>query len=402
MTLSRNSSGLPPCWISTSCCSHSRARSPWMPTSVAAFLVLPVRRDAGFGDAVHLGGADLHLDRRAVRPEQRGVQRLVAVHARDRDVVLEAAGHRLEHRVHDAERAVTRVGLVDDEAEAVHVDDLVQRDLLAPHLLVDAVDVLLAPFDRCGNLRVVERFLERRGDAADELLVVAARGLHGRLDHLVALRVQRAEAEVLELALDRVHAETVRDRRVDLERLARDRAALRRRHRAERAHVVGAVRELDHDHADVADHRQQHLAEALGLRLGAAAELDLVELADAVDEFRHVATEARGDLVLGVRRVLHDVVEDRGHHRLRVELEVGEQVGDGDRVRDVRLARTAPLAVMGLEREVVRFLDQFDLVGRQVGLQLRNELVDADGASSVGQQAAQGRRDVHGRARSGG
>ena len=264
--------------------------------------------------------------------------------------------------MHDAEGAVAGVRLVDDQAEPVHVDDLDQRDLLAPHLLVDAVHVLLAPLDRRWNLRQVQRFLERRGDAADELLVVAARGLHRGLDHFVAPRIQRAEAEVFELALDRVHAEAVRDRGVDLERLARDRAAFRRRHRAERAHVVGAVRELDHDHADVADHGEQHLAEALGLRLGAAPELDLVELADAVDELRHVAAEARRDLVLGVGCVLHDVVEDRGHHRLRVELEVGEQVGDGDRVRDVRLARAAPLPVMGVEREVVRFLDQFDLV----------------------------------------
>ncbi len=350
---------------------------------------------------MHVRGADLHFDRRAVRAEQRGVQRLVAVHARDRDVVLEAARHRLEHRVHDAERAVARVGLVDDQAEAVHVDDLVERDLLAPHLLVDAVDVLLAAFDRRGNLRRIERFLERSRDAADELLVIAARRLDRGLDDLVALRIQRAEAEVLELALDRMHAEAVRDRGVDLERLARDRAALGRRHRAERAHVVRAVGELDHDDADVAHHRQQHLAEALGLRLGAAAELDLVELADAVDEFRHVATEALGDLVLGVGRVLHDVVEDRGHHRLRVEPQVGEQVGDRYRVRDVGLAGAAPLAVMGLEREIVGFLHQLDLVGRQVGLQLRDELVDADGASSIGQQAAQGRRDVHGRRRVG-
>ena len=37
-------------------------------------LVQPVRGYAGLGDLVHLGGADLHLDRRAVRPEQRGVQ----------------------------------------------------------------------------------------------------------------------------------------------------------------------------------------------------------------------------------------------------------------------------------------------------------------------------------------
>ena len=99
-----------------------------------------------------------------------------------------------------------------------------------------------------------------------------------------------------------------------------------------------AVGELDHDDADVAHHREQHLAEALGLRLGAAAELDLVELADAVDQLGDLRAEALRDLFLGVRRVLDDVVEDRGDERLRIELQVGEQVGDRDRMRDVGLA----------------------------------------------------------------
>jgi hypothetical protein len=51
-----------------------------------------VRGDARLGDAMHVLGADLHFDGNAVGAEQRGVQRLVAVDARDRDVVLERPG----------------------------------------------------------------------------------------------------------------------------------------------------------------------------------------------------------------------------------------------------------------------------------------------------------------------
>ena len=112
-----------------------------------------------------------------------------------------------------------------------------------------------------------------------------------------------------------------------------------------------AVGELDHDHAHVAHHREQHLAEALGLRLGAALELDLVELGDAVDELGDRRAESLGDLLLGDRRVLDDVVQDRRDHRLRIEAQVGEQVGDRDGMGDVRLARAALLALVGLERE---------------------------------------------------
>ena len=71
-------------------------------------LVLPVRGDARFGDPVHVVGADLHLDRHGVGPEQRGVQRLVAVDARDRHVVLEAPRHRLVHAVHHADARGSR------------------------------------------------------------------------------------------------------------------------------------------------------------------------------------------------------------------------------------------------------------------------------------------------------
>jgi hypothetical protein len=57
----------------------------------APFLVFPVRRNAFLGAAVHLLGADLHLEREPELADDRGVQRLVAVGPRHRDEVLDAA-----------------------------------------------------------------------------------------------------------------------------------------------------------------------------------------------------------------------------------------------------------------------------------------------------------------------
>ena len=122
-------------------------------SAVLAGLVLPVRRDARLGQALHVLGADLNLDRRAIRAEQRSVQRLVAVDARNRDVVLEAAGHRPVEAVHEAERAVALVDVADDDPDAEHVDDLRQRQVLAAHLHVHAVQVLLARLDATGDAR---------------------------------------------------------------------------------------------------------------------------------------------------------------------------------------------------------------------------------------------------------
>jgi hypothetical protein len=189
-------------------------------------------------------------------------------------------------------------------------------------------------------------------DLAEEFLLVAARALERALDHAVALRVQRAEAQVFQFQLDVVQAQPLGHRRVDVERLARDRAARRRRHRADGAHVVRAVGELDHDHAQVAHHRQQHLAEALGLRFLAVLELDLVELGDAVDDLGHIRAETLRDVFLRDRRVFDDVVQDGADNGVGVQVQVGEDFSRGERVGDVGFAREALLALVGFGAEL--------------------------------------------------
>ena len=76
-----------------------------------------------------------------------------------------------------------------------------------------------------------------------------------------------AEGQVFELALDASHAEAVGDGRVDLHRLLGNRQPPLLGQELERAHVVKAVGEFDQDDAKIADHRQQHFAEGLGLLL---------------------------------------------------------------------------------------------------------------------------------------
>ena len=71
--------------------------------------------------------------------------------------------------------------------------------------------------------------------------------------------------QVLELALERLDAEPVRERRVDVHRLARDALLRFGRHVLERPHVVEAVAELDEQDADVVRHGDDHLAEVLRL-----------------------------------------------------------------------------------------------------------------------------------------
>ena len=82
-----------------------------------------------------------------------------------------------------------------------------------------------------------------------------------------ALGLEHLEREVLELPLDLPDPEPLGERGVDLHRLAGDALLLLGRQPVQRAHVVQAIGELDEDDPDVLRHREQHLADVLGLLL---------------------------------------------------------------------------------------------------------------------------------------
>ncbi len=178
---------------------------------VVLLLVREVRGDAVLGPAVHLVGTDLELDRAALGPHHRRVQRLVEVELGHRDVVLEPTLHRPPQRVDRAQRAVTVLDRVDDHAHADEVVDLVE--LLAPHdhLLVDR-PVVLRPAAHVGaDLELIETGPHLLEHLVEVGLALAGRVQHHRLDLDVALRVQHCEREILELPLHVLHTEPVRE-----------------------------------------------------------------------------------------------------------------------------------------------------------------------------------------------
>ncbi len=339
------------------------AAEPGQLPLLAAVLVDPVRGDAVLGGLVHRVRAHLDLERLALRPDHRRVQRLVAVRLRHRDVVLEAARNRLPERVQHADRAVAVLDGVDQDAHRGEVEDLVELLAAARHLLVDRIEVLGAAEDLRADRDVAQRLVEDARGLLDVLLAIRAALADERLDLGVAARVQRREREVLELPLHLVDAQAMRDRRVHLERLARVLELLLLGQRPERAHVVQAVGELDDHDAHVARHRQHHLAVALGLRLLARVEVDARELGHAVDEQRDVVAELGGDLLERRLGVLDRVVQQRRDDHGRLGAQLGADARDAQRVHDVRLARLAHLVGVALGREGERALD-----GSRVGV----------------------------------
>ena len=131
---------------------------------------------------------------------------------------------------------------------------------------------------------------------------------------------------------------------------------------AEGAHVVQAVGQLDDDDADVVDHRQQHLAEALGLPVFGGEEVELAQLGDAVDAARHFLAEAFPDLVEGDAGVFHDVVQQAGLDADHIHAHVGQDVGDHERMHHVRLAGVAQLAFVMFGGEAEGFFDRGEIV----------------------------------------
>ena len=81
---------------------------------------------------------------------------------------------------------------------------------------------------------------------------------------------------------------------------------------------------------------------------------ELGQLGDAVDEVGDLGAEALLDVGQGVLGVLGDVVQERGLDGDGSSPSSARIWADGERVGDVRLARRALLAGVGLDREVER------------------------------------------------
>ena len=136
---------------------------------------------------------------------------------------------------------------------------------------------------------LIEVLTDDRDDFLE--LSLPLRGLLGHHvdDLVVELGIEGGEAQVLQFPLDRIHAKAMSQWREDLEGLLGDAVLLVRPQESQGPHVVQPIGELDDQHSDVAAHRDDHLADGLGLRR--LPVLDLVEFRHPVDEQGHFLAE---------------------------------------------------------------------------------------------------------------
>ncbi len=174
------------------------------------------------------------------------------------------------------------------------------------------------------------------------------------------------EGKLLQLVAHALHAHAAGERRIDVQRLLRDARALFRRHEMQRAHIVQAIGELDEQHAHVLGDGEQQLAEILAPARPASrrdrASSILVRPSTSAADIR---AEQPVDFLARRARVLDRVMQHGGDDRRIVELEIGQDRGDFERMRKIRVAGGALLRAMRLHRIDIGAVEQI-LVGLRI------------------------------------
>ena len=139
-----------------------------------------------------------------------------------------------------------------------------------------------------------------------------------------------------------------------------------------------AIGELHQHDAKIADHRQQHLSEGLGLLLFLRHVCVAGDFGDAVDELRDVLAKHLLQRFFRGQGVFEDVVQQADRDRGLVEMQVGEDVRNIEWMHQVRLARAAHLPAVLAGREDVGLLQKLLVEVRLVRLQFVEDVFEAD------------------------
>ena len=135
------------------------------------------------------------------------------------------------------------------------------------------------------------------------------------------------------------------------------------------------------DDANILDHRQHHLAKALGLGFGTCGEVQMIQFADAVNNSRYLLAELLGQVGEVNLRVFDDVVQDCGGNGFAIQAHAGQDLRHGDGMLNVGLAALALLATVGHGAILIGLRHHLDLLPGHVALerfdQLRQTLVRA-------------------------
>lgn len=145
------------------------------PLELPASLVAPVRGHAELCELMHGAGADLDLERTPRLVGHDRVKRLVAVGLGLGDVIVVLLRNHGEVLVDDGEHLVAALDRIDDDAHGAHVEELVEAQVLALHLLPDRIDVLRTSRDFGLDAVLLKKSADAQHGALHELDALLAR-----------------------------------------------------------------------------------------------------------------------------------------------------------------------------------------------------------------------------------
>jgi hypothetical protein len=193
--------------------------------------------------------------------------------------------------VDDAESGVAIALGIADDAHGKQVVNLIEAAFLANQFAMERVKSLDARFEFGGNAVLDEAGANGVLDVFEKALVDGLFFGDFFLQGEVSVRLEEAESEIFEFALDDGHAEAMGDGGVDVHGLARDALLLDGRKEFQGAHVVEAVCELDQDDANVVDHGEKHFADVFGLARFRSHHVQAADLGDTFNEVSNFRAE---------------------------------------------------------------------------------------------------------------
>ena len=175
----------------------------------------------------------------------------------------------------------------------------------------------------------------------------------------IFIRIQMAKRQVFQLAAHQPHAEPVSNWCIDIQRFPGDALLLFRRQKFQRAHVVQSVGQLDHHHAHIIDHRQQHLAQVFRLPRFGSHQVQPADLCYSLHQLRRIRAKQVCDALKRDLRVFHHVMQQRGRHGCYVQLHIRQDVRHFQRMGKERIAGLALLRAVLFRGELVRAAEHF-------------------------------------------
>ncbi len=306
-------------------------------------------------------GPDLDLDPFPIGPDDRGVERLVHVLLGKADVVFEFSRDRLPDGVDDSQDVITFLDRIDDDPEGRDVIDLIEIDVLIPHLHIDAVDLFQAARHFALDAVFVKLFQQGPFHFIDITgpFLLSLGDL--TLDILIDIGMEVAKGQVLQFRFNPVDPETVGNGGIDIEGLLGNLRLLFRGVVLEGPHVMEPVSQLDQDHPDVLHHGENHLSEILCLALFGRPEGDLADLGQPIDQLGNLFSKVFLNIFEGGEGILNGVVEKAGGHTRRIEFHLGQDAGDLQGMNQVRLSGETDLADVDLCRNDIGLVDEVNV-----------------------------------------